>query len=356
MSGEHYIHHARQAPNVNNHRFFGSPATATTALASSTTDILTMTSLSTRAAAITDVPHAVFLYPSGVLTVNNIDVVKVSYESVWDSVNLTLFCQVNQQNPNLFTLAKITQSKWTRKHWMIEPETEREILVARNGTYAIAPIQAGMEVSQFPSNCNFMLGDANNSTDYTTGVGFKMVSTTGARVTYAMAATKSSLPSTTESGGSEAATAKPTDSTTHSVQSTTPPGAADISPSSVYAAGATAIASAPSSGSLSDGAKAGVSISVILGVFAIIAATIFFMRRKRRTDKLETMETLRNAATSVDTVQSEKTVVEEDPAAAPVPPKDVSNVAFKVVENHRNSEDWRRFFGNGKTPKSRDSS
>lgn len=56
-------------------------STATTAPSSSDAD--------------SDSPHAVFLYPTGVPTVNNIDTVEVSYDTIWEHANLTLYCETD---------------------------------------------------------------------------------------------------------------------------------------------------------------------------------------------------------------------------------------------------------------------
>jgi hypothetical protein len=57
----------------------------------------------------TDVSEASFLYPVEQVTVNNIDVVQVQYQSNWDNVNLTVFCEMSPGSDQ-FALAKINQS------------------------------------------------------------------------------------------------------------------------------------------------------------------------------------------------------------------------------------------------------
>lgn len=55
-------------------------------------------------------PQASFLYPTELLTFNNIDVVQVSYQSIWNNVNLQVFCAIDRDSSE-FALAKINQSK-----------------------------------------------------------------------------------------------------------------------------------------------------------------------------------------------------------------------------------------------------
>jgi hypothetical protein len=64
--------------------------------------------------AATDVPHALFVYPTVPLTLNNIDVVQVGYRTVWSSVNLTVFCEMGEDS-NEFSLARMNQSQLVRR-------------------------------------------------------------------------------------------------------------------------------------------------------------------------------------------------------------------------------------------------
>ncbi|EXJ53434.1 uncharacterized protein A1O5_13302 [Cladophialophora psammophila CBS 110553] len=299
------------------------PGTASAILTSSTTDIqitdasTTSSSIVTAAATTTNtdmVPHATFLYPTEPLTLNNIDVIQVSYRTVWKSVDLSIFCEMSPGSHE-FALANINQ-------------------IQSNGTYAIAPIQAGMKIPQFPTYCNFMLCDSQNRTDSTTAAGFTMISTQSIATTYSLAATR--------------AATTPTSAT----------GPAAMSSSTASAAAETAVSPTSSSARLGNGAKAGIAIGVILGICALIAAILFCLRIGQRTNKLENMVILRSTAPSVDLVPSEKLVVEKPaagshaPAPLPSPPDNGSGIAtLRVGENHRNSEDWRRFFGNGKSQK-----
>lgn len=56
-----------------------------------------MTTASSTTAADSDNPHAVFLYPTGQPTVNNIDTVQVSYDTTWQHANLTLYCETDDE-------------------------------------------------------------------------------------------------------------------------------------------------------------------------------------------------------------------------------------------------------------------
>jgi hypothetical protein len=81
-------------------------------------DILTTTAsaIETLTASITPQPSlnsasmsaASFIYPTSVLTVNNIDVVEVGYQSSWTNVNITVFCEL-ARNSNEFALAKMNE-------------------------------------------------------------------------------------------------------------------------------------------------------------------------------------------------------------------------------------------------------
>ena len=205
-----------------------------------------------------------------------------------------------------------------------------------------------MSIPQFPTFCNFMLCNVENSTDYTTGHGFTMVSTQGVATTYALANTQTStIPtSTTRTSKISTSTATPT----KSIRT----GVANVSSTT---ASQTAMASAVTSNGLSDGAKAGIALGVILGIAALIVAVFFFIRMKRRIDKLESMVTLRSAASSVNVAPTEKaagadSLASPRPLPWPSPPPDgcIPRIElFKIGESHRNSEDWRHFFGNGKT-------
>ncbi|KIW80754.1 hypothetical protein Z517_07370 [Fonsecaea pedrosoi CBS 271.37] len=304
------------------------PVTSSSNLPSPTTD----TSTTSASSAITGTvpatapdmaPHATFLYPTAPLTLNNIDVIQVSYQAVWKSVNLSIFCEMSPGSDQ-FAMANVN---------LIEP----------SGTYAIAPVQAGMQLPRFPTYCNFLLCDSQNKTDSTTAAGFTMVSTQGIATTYALAATRAATTSASTTGGSSTAS-----------------GAANMSSPSASAAAETAVSSTSHSAGLGSGAKAGIAIGVTLGTLALIAVIFFYLRMKRRMNKLENMVSLRSTvSSSVDLAPSEKAAVGNPTTASPtpVPLSSLSNndgtgvAIFKTGDNHRNSEDWRRFFGNGKPQK-----
>ncbi|KAJ9610668.1 hypothetical protein H2200_005445 [Cladophialophora chaetospira] len=349
---EHHVHHnGKRAPQRHppfNYASYGmNPPTPSPTIPPSTTDMVSTTSSAPIPAAsetTTDVPYAAFIYPSSLVTFNNIDVVQVGYRTVWNSVNLTVFCELNG-NSDEFALARINKSKLVMLGWVIEVEWLTAVAVQSNGTLAIAPIQAGMQIPQYPTYCNFMLCNADNSTDYTTGAGFTMISTQGVGTTYGLATTQTANTpsSSTQTSNLPALTATRT----------------ATSSSSVAASGPTesALASSIHSNGLSGGAQAGIAIGVILGVFALIAAAFFFLRMKRRIDKLENMVTLRSAASSLNGAPSEKPAMGDSTAAAepmpssPSPPPDGCGPrieVFKIGDSHRNSEDWRRFFGHGR--------
>ncbi|KIW24011.1 uncharacterized protein PV07_09750 [Cladophialophora immunda] len=336
MLQEGLFHHVRRAAQMHPHPDFTSnaePVTASTSLASSTTESSTTSSSSaiatTAPTPTTDMaPHAAFLYPTEVMTLNNIDVIQVSYQTVWNNVDLSIFCELSPGSDQ-FALANVNQ-------------------IQSNGTYAIAPIQAGMQIPHYPTYCNFMLCDAQNKTDSTTAAGFTMVSTQGIATTYALAATR-------------AATSSATQTPTGSEQAPTATGVANLSSSpGASAAAETAVSSASHTTGIGNGAKAGIAIGVILGIIALITAIFFCLRKRRQLHKIGDMVTLRSTASSVDIAAPSEKVAVADSApvstaalpSTPSPDNDGSPVTgFKMGENHRNSEDWRRFFGNGKTQK-----
>ena len=63
---------------------------------------------STAASTTTAVPHALFLYPTTLLTLNNIDVIQVGYRTIWNSVNLTVFCEMGPGS-NEYSLANMSE-------------------------------------------------------------------------------------------------------------------------------------------------------------------------------------------------------------------------------------------------------
>lgn len=85
------LHHARHAVDYHSIRMYptaGMPSTADPSreTASATTD------------SDSDNPHAIFLYPTGEPTVNNIDTVQVSYETIWQHANLTIYCETDNED------------------------------------------------------------------------------------------------------------------------------------------------------------------------------------------------------------------------------------------------------------------
>jgi len=84
------LHHARHAADYRPNHMYPNAVMPSTA-PSMETDSATTASPS-------DAPHAVFLYPTGEPTVNNIDTVQVSYETIWEHANLTLFCESDNED------------------------------------------------------------------------------------------------------------------------------------------------------------------------------------------------------------------------------------------------------------------
>jgi hypothetical protein len=237
-------------------------------------------------------------------------------------------------------------------------------IVPTDGTFAVSPIQAGMNLPHFPTYCNFMLANADDGSDYTTAIGFLMLSTGGVATTYGAA--------TTQTGNTPAITGASiitsTSTSTSLLPTTVTPSPSPLQSSQVSALAttkrpaptdspSTAVASDSHATGLSSGAKAGVAIGVILAVLALFALAFLFIRRRRNAKGAKNMATLRSTSPSVDGAQSEKTAVNPSLAPSPGPMSEVSTprvAVFKIgeAEGHRNSEEWRRFFGNAKTQRS----
>ncbi|KIX03457.1 uncharacterized protein Z518_07009 [Rhinocladiella mackenziei CBS 650.93] len=304
-----------------------------------TTEETTSSTSSSTTEAPTDGPHATFLYPTGLATINNIDTVQVTYDTVWKNANLTLLCGINEES-NEWAMATMN---------FLQPD----------GTYAIAPIQAGMDIPQFPVYCYMMLYDSYNGTDSTTGGSFTMACTTGPASIYAMTVTTPAPTSRKPTSNSDAGTPTPTptQSQTDSARTTVLTGAAAVSSSTGSAPTETAISSTPSSSGLSGGAKAGIAVGVIIGVCALVAAVLLFLRtRRRQAGGTGNMVKVPSTASAERVALAEKPAGAAAAAAAPTTVEVPEPPVLKAPANHRNSEDWRRFFGNGTNPKSEVSS
>lgn len=213
--------------------------------------------------------------------------------------------------------------------------------VSSEGTYAIAPIQAEMDIPSFPVPCYFMIEDAKNAMDATTGAGFTMVSTKGVISTYALQATVAAS-SATQTGTSESSTTNPS-LTTGTASLSGGEGASN--PTGSSAAQTAAASSAP--GTLSPGAKGGLAIGIIIAVVAILAAIFFYFRRSRsqmqRLDSTAKASMTEKAAAAAVASGVQQT---NTPGNAPEPGAETMvTPVFQPQANHRNSEDWRRFFG-----------
>ena len=114
MLQEELHQHGRQTPQMHPHPVFDSGVmTSITTPLSSPTDTMSTTPSTVSVAlttSSTDVPHAVFVYPTALLPLNNIDVVQVSYRTIWNSVSLTVFGEF-QWRSNEIALARINQSR-----------------------------------------------------------------------------------------------------------------------------------------------------------------------------------------------------------------------------------------------------
>ncbi|KAI1610506.1 hypothetical protein EDD36DRAFT_327560 [Exophiala viscosa] len=277
-----------------------------------------------------DQPQAVLLYPTGQPTINNIDDVQVTYDTVWENANLTLFCGINE-NRNEWTVAKIR---------LFEP----------SGAIAIAPIHAGMAISHFPVSCNMLLYDASNRSDFKTGGAFTMISTQGVVSTFAMTISTAITPLTTKAQSeptSESLGAADKSSLSTSLSATTSATTAMVAST----AGRTSASSAASATSgLSGGARAGIAVGAIIGVFAMIATTFFLFRLKHRTNRAGTMVHAGMTASAVTGPSSKKVItpILVTTTRLRSPSAGGRVTVFKIGQhNRRHSEDWRRFFGNG---------
>lgn len=182
-----------------------------------------------------------------------------------------------------------------------------------------------------------------------------MVSTEGPVSTYAMTmTTAASNPQTQSSQGATGAGTSP-ERKTGSLQTTNIGGPAAVSSSSSSAAAETAVSPAASSAGLSTGAKAGIAVGVILGICAILAIIFFFLRLKRRVDRMESMVKLGSTSSTGVMAPTEKPLPSAPTTGAetatPVTGGDLAE--SDTGGNHRNADDWRRFFGNGNNPRPR---
>ena len=104
------VHHARHAFNYHTRPAFANTETSTGTDDSTTTMHTSTGSESTASPTSTvtdaDNPHAVVLYPTGQPTINNIDTVEVTYDTIWGNANLTLFCGIDAA-ANEWALAEI---------------------------------------------------------------------------------------------------------------------------------------------------------------------------------------------------------------------------------------------------------
>jgi hypothetical protein len=208
-----------------------------------------------------------------------------------------------------------------------------------------------------------MLANADDESDYTTAIGFLMLSTGGVPTTYG-ATTTTLIGNTPAVTGASIITRTSTSLlSTTTTQSASPLQSSQASALATTAqpfptdSPSTAVASDSHATGLSSGAKAGVAISVILAFGALLALAILFVRRRRKANGSNNMASLRSTSPSVDGAQSEKTAVNPASASSPGPMVEVGTprvAVFKIgeAEGHRNSEDWRRFFGNATTQRS----
>ncbi|KEF52381.1 uncharacterized protein A1O9_11622 [Exophiala aquamarina CBS 119918] len=264
-----------------------------------------------------DDAHAVFLYPTGEPTVNNIDTVQVSYDTIWQHANLTLYCEVD--NEDTWAMATIN-------------------MISSDGTYAIAPIQAEMDIPNFPASCHFMIEDANNHADAVTGAGFTMVSTKGVASTYALQATVAA-PSATHTGSG----ARPTVDASSTTGTASPTGGEGTSNLTGSSAAQTGVAPA-SSGGLSPGAKGGLAIGIIAAVLAVLAGVFLFFRRSRK--QMQRLDsTARTSPTEKAAAASGAPQINTQPTERKSKQEPIASPIFQSEPNNRNSEDWRRFFG-----------
>ncbi|KIW47017.1 uncharacterized protein PV06_02631 [Exophiala oligosperma] len=368
------IHHARHAAAFNHPTrptaFVEAPppppessALATDAMQTTATTVpataATSDPTNAGASAAGDDYPAIILYPTGQPTMNNIDTVQVTYDTIWENANLTLFCGVDEAE-NKWALANIP---------LPEP----------SGTCVISPIQAGMEISQFPVSCGMLIYDESDKSESTTGGGFVMTKTNGVASTFGLSLTTTGAgnPQTTNTKKGAAATGSATNASdnisnksgggggsqtvTTSLSSSTSTNTGVLS-----GAGSDPNTSSSSTG-LSSGTKAGIAIGIILGAIALFVAVFFFFRLRKRIDRVE-----RN----ITGKEGESTTGKEVPpvsASSSSPPPPVPPTSEKPIlpsprftarsnspaiftpggggtnHNTKNSEDWRQFFGNAAT-------
>jgi len=184
-----------------------------------------------------------------------------------------------------------------------------------------------------------------------------MVSKKGLVSTYGMSMTTAISPSETQSAHGDISIGTPTNSKADSVQTTRIVHSAAAFSSTSPAAVETAVSPASTSAGLSTGAKAGIAVGAILGICALIAVIFFFLRLKRRMVRVESMVKLGSTASVGGVTPMEKPVLPAPALATPFAAEAFAPVASGgradpgVGQSHRNTEDWRRFFGNGNHPR-----
>ncbi len=104
------VHHARHAFNYRTRPGLANTE-ATTVTDDSSTAMHTSTdseSTASPTSTVTDAdnPRAVVLYPTGQPTINNIDTVEVTYDTIWGNAKFTLFCAIDE-GANEWALAEI---------------------------------------------------------------------------------------------------------------------------------------------------------------------------------------------------------------------------------------------------------
>lgn len=212
--------------------------------------------------------------------------------------------------------------------------------VGKDGSIDLVPTDAELELSDFPTRCRMFLKDAKDGSDVYSGGAFTLTSTQGAPSLYALSQTRLVTPTSTGSPKSNnpSPTADATGVDGMSTSNTSPRlGSESPSASAGDTGDATAAASAASSsGALGAGARAGIIISVIIGVLFLAVGLVFFVRnrRKGRNNLL--------GRSGGDGAQ-EKFVLDLPPA--PVTGEDLVVPPPVSTTTNRNSEDWRRFFG-----------
>ena len=203
------------------------------------------------------------------------------------------------------------------------------MIVGKDGSIEVIPTEAEPEISKFPTRCRMLLRDANDESNVYTGGAFTLTSTQGAPSFYALSQTHLVTPTSTQFTAEPTANATGVDGM--SISSSMPRLGNESSSASP------ADTDNPASSALGAGARAGIIVSIIVGVLGLAIAMVFCMRNRRKVRKFLTR------SSEGDGIQG-KQISEKPPVSFSTENSNRSSTESPTTS--RSSEDWRKFFGN----------